>query len=480
MGCRIIEASLSLKERVKKFILSLEEGELKRDYVLLGKGFELSDVKRENFIDIKLLNGNRKGHVIGFGTTGSGKSRLAESLVEQDIFNSCSVVIIDPKLDNALLSRTYQACVKTGCEDDFMFLSSIYPELSIKINPLSSYFMIEEIIGHTVASVPAKDEFFYNIAVEVVTSIIHSRLIIKKVSNDNSPLNYMDIYQYASYSGLTTLKDSLEKINENVNDDIKAIKSLLANVLSSPQDYFSKVTSTLRTTLTQLTIGSIGKIIGNATKNKFIEKLENNERVVLYVQTPSMLSKNASDTTAKIILSMIQSCIGRKALRDETFENGLSVYIDEASNALYRGVENMFNKSRSTNTMITALTQNYADFIDAVGQDKAKMILGNANGKLFLRLVDPDTAENASRYSGEIVKWDSMISTNGIMSRESKQQAITSDDLLSLQPREFYYFGMEGKFKGKTARVGDGEIKILMPKNNKRSYWWIKEIWYKL
>jgi conjugal transfer pilus assembly protein TraD len=464
MGCRIVEVSKSARKRLMEYLFSLEN-EKPREEVLLGKGFSLEDNRKENFIDIILKDSNRKGHIIGFGTTGAGKSRLAESLVEQDIYNGRSIVIIDPKLDNGLLSRTYQACLKTQCENDFMLLSSVFPELSVKINPLSSYYIVDEIINHTMASVPAKDEFFYNIAMEIVTCIVHSLLIIKKEQRDNTPINAGAIYEYVSYSKLTTLKDSLSRVQSD-NDETKAIVSLIDTVLASPTDYFSKVTSTLRTTLTQMTIGSIGKIIGNAKTNKFIEKLENNERVILYVQTPSMLSKTTSDITAKIVLSMIQSCVGRVALKDEVFKNGLSIYIDEASNCFYRGVENLFNKSRSTNTMITALTQNYADFIDAVGQDKARMILGNANGKLFMRLVDPDTAENASKYSGEMVKWDSMISTNGIMTRESKVPRLTADDLLSLHPREFYYFGMEGKFQGKTANVGNGEIKILMPKNN--------------
>jgi type IV secretory pathway TraG/TraD family ATPase VirD4 len=135
--------------------------------------------------------------------------------------------------------------------------------------------------------------------------------------------------------------------------------------------------------------------------------LENDEKVILYVQTPSMLSKRTSDITAKVCLSMLQSCIGRKSVVDEKFKYGLSIYIDEASNSLYQGIENLFNKSRSTDTRITALSQNYADYIDAVGKDKAKMILGNANGKIFMRLTDPDSAEDAARYAGEITKWDS-------------------------------------------------------------------------
>lgn len=468
MKCIFLDASKSLLSKFINWLTKIDEkkNEKKRMFTAIGKGFSLDDVKEENFKDINLNNDYRKGHIIGFGTTGAGKSRLIENMCEQDILEAGNcVVIIDPKIDNGLLSRVYQSAVRSGNEKAFMLLSPVHPNISIKINPMSNYFMDEEIIGHIVSAVETSgDVFFYNIALEVSTAIVKSRLLIKKYTGDTTPLNFREIYKYVGYEGLTTLKDNLEKITNSRDNELEDMIILINNVIGSNADYFAKVVSTLRTTLTQMSTGSIGTIFGGATKNRFIDMLENDEKVILYVQTPSMLSKKTSDITAKVCLSMIQSCIGRKAVADETFKHGLSIYIDEASNTLYQGIENLFNKSRSTNTRITALSQNYADFIDAVGREKAAMILGNANGKIFMRLVDPATASEAALYSKEIVKWDSVISTNGIMSKQTYESALKSEHFLNLKPREFYYFGMEGQFKGKTTPIGDTEIKIIPPK----------------
>lgn len=464
LRCVLLDTSKSIYSSFLDFLDKKKKSAIP-NHTHIGKGFHLKDIKEEQFVDINLNNDFRRGHIIGFGTTGAGKSRLIESMVEQDImlFGN-SVVVIDPKVDNALLSRVYQAAVRSGNERAFMLLSPIHPKLSVKINPMSNYFMDEEIIGHIVSAIETSgDIFFYNIALEVSTAIVKSRLLIKKYVKDNTPLNFREIYRYAGYEGLQQLKENLEKINNSKDRDLEDMVILINNVLGSNADYFAKVVSSLRTTLTQMSTGAIGSVFGGATKNRFIEMLENDEKVILYVQTPSMLSKKTSDITAKVCLSMIQSCIGRKAIEDKKFKHGLSIYIDESSNSLYQGVENLFNKSRSTDTRITAFSQNYADYIDAVGREKAKMILGNANGKFFMRLVDPDTAEDAARYAGEITKWDSVISTNGIMSKQTKDMALKSEDLLSLMPREFYYFGMEGQFKGKTAPIGDTEIKINPP-----------------
>ena len=215
-------------------------------------------------MDINLNNDFRRGHIIGFGTTGAGKSRLIESMVEQDImlFGN-SVVVIDPKVDNALLSRVYQAAVRSGNERAFMLLSPIHPKLSVKINPMSNYFMDEEIIGHIVSAIETSgDIFFYNIALEVSTAIVKSRLLIKKYVKDNTPLNFREIYRYAGYEGLQQLKENLEKINNSKDRDLEDMVILINNVLGSNADYFAKVVSSLRTTLTQMSTGAIGSVFG--------------------------------------------------------------------------------------------------------------------------------------------------------------------------------------------------------------------------
>lgn len=468
-NCKIFSYSKSLKDFLAKKIENIQDNQqIHKDYIEIGAGFHIDDFEYRNMVKINMQNTNRKGHMFCFGTTGSGKSRLIEIMIEQDIMNGHNVIVIDPKLDNELLSRAYQSCVKADRMNEFMLISTVYPEISTKINPLANYYIIDEIINHTVASVPAKDPFFYSIAQETTSAIVYSRLIEKNEYKDDVPLNFYDIYKYVSHAGLTQLEESLLKIKSNpinvTKEEVEVVLNLLKNVLSSPVEYFGKVTTTLRTTLTQLTIGSVGKVIGHGNSNKFISKLDNDEGVVLYVQTPSMLSKLNSDTLSKTVLSMIQSSIGRRNVDNRPFEKPLSIYIDEASNSLYMGIENLFNKSRSANVMISAFSQSFADLDDAVGKEKAKMILANTNTKIFLKLVDIDTAESVARYGGESTQYSSLISSQNLMMREDKKEILEPRMFLDLKPREFYYFGFEGSFKGKVKKVSGSEIKVVMPK----------------
>ena len=176
MDCRLLNASRELNSFLSNLLKNEKHPKIV-NYTNIGKGFDLKDIKQEEFIDINLNNDFRRGHVVGFGTTGAGKSRLIENMAEQDIMihGNC-VVIIDPKIDNAMLSRAYQAAVRSGNEKAFMLLSPVHPHLSIKLNPMSQYYMDEEIVGHIVSAIETNgDIFFYNIAIEVSTAIVKSR-----------------------------------------------------------------------------------------------------------------------------------------------------------------------------------------------------------------------------------------------------------------------------------------------------------------
>jgi len=454
MACILKEATTSL---MRKFILSEN---LSND-IFIGKGFYLGDKKRQKLIDIKYKGSNRRGHLFGFGSTRVGKTRLMENMIEQDIFHGNSVVIIDPKVDNELFSKVYQSAEKAKRREDFSLLSAVLPQYSIKINPLSNYYIIEEVINHVLAAVPAEEEFFYNVALEITTAIVYGEMILKSQRGDKEPLTYLKIAEYVSYVGLNELKSKLETIKTAESN--KVLK-LVERILQSPQDYFAKVSSTLRTTITQMIMGNMGQIIGNVKENRVLNRLEKDEGVILYVQTGALLVRKSSDILAKTVLSMLQSLIGRRYISGIPFKNSLCIYIDEASNALYYGVENMFNKVGGSNTMITAFTQSIADIVATLGEDRARMILDNTNSKIFMRVNDIDTAKKMIEYGGFMKSMLNMINSGGIVGREQEGFVLAPEQLIRLNPREFYYFGFEGQFFGKTKQVDQSEIVVVSPK----------------
>ena len=450
-----------------KNIFSLFKKNINKDYTFIGKGFELKDIKREKLVDIKLMEKNRVNHIFIFGAPGVGKTRLIENFIEQDIPRGHSIVIIDPKGDIDLFSKVYQVALKSGRVDDLMFLTNIYPEYSIKINPLQHYYMIDEVIDHIMAGVPAKDEFFYNVAKETTTAIVRSRILLRKFTKNDEPLNFMEISKYCYYDGLKTLKSDLEGI-ETADEDLKNEKefvlNLLEKILSSPQDYFSKVSSTLRTTLTIMTSGNIGKIIGNVKSNIFIDRLERDEPIILYVMTGSLLSRESAPILNKVTLSMIQASIGRVYSSGKKYKHRLNIFIDEAASAVYRGIETIPAQGRGANVSVAFITQSPADMIAQIGEDSARRLMDLTSTKIIMRLNEEESARMIASYGGKRKTYSSILNTNGgVMTREVEEYAINPEDVLRLKKREFFYFGFEGEYRGKTARVEPSEIVIKMP-----------------
>ena len=449
-----------------------------KDKTLIGRGFELDDLKKQSkLFDIFQDDDNRFNHTFVFGSTGVGKTRLIEGLVEQDIPKGNNVVIIDPKGDIALFSKFYETARKCGREQEIMFISPIYPEFSLQINPLSNYYMEEELIAHIVSSVPAKDEFFFNIASETTTVIVKTLLLKRRFEGNSEPLNFNEIAEKAYYQGLIDLRDELESLqqggSENLQIDEQEMARLLglfAQVLSSPQDYFAKVSSTLRTTLTQMTMGNTGKIIGSARSNAFIDKLEKEEGVLLYVMTGSMLTRQVSSIISKVTISMIQSCVGRIYASGRKFKNPLMIYIDEAASSVYIGIETLYAQARGARVAITGLTQSAADLVAEITQARADKLLELTNTKIIMRLNDTKSARTISELGGKRRGYSYFLTIEGgITSREVEELNIESDDITTLGKREMFYFGFEGRFKGKTLRVDNGQLEILFPDVTKKA-----------
>ena len=111
------------------------------------------------------------------------------------------------------------------------------------------------------------------------------------------------------------------------DEDSKKIYNLAISVLEGEKEYFGKVSSTLRGTLTQLTTGNLAKIVGRAKNNVFIDRIEKNQGAILYVQTGAMLQKQAAFILGKVVISMIQSIVGRFYASGKTFLTPMAIYI---------------------------------------------------------------------------------------------------------------------------------------------------------
>ncbi|WP_305045009.1 type IV secretory system conjugative DNA transfer family protein [Geoalkalibacter sp.] len=430
----------------------------------LGEGVELK--KKEKLLSLEIPDSYRCAGAWVFGSTRSGKSRLLEQIAISDIRKGYSTVIFDPKGDPELFNAIAYWALKTGRKDDLMLVTPIFPDLSAVIDPLASYYMIEELVAHITAGVSVGDDpYYYNVAYEMALGIT-TGLITLAVANHRQPVfNLKEVENYVSYNGLTKLRDQLASLDPT--KDIENLVQMLNRILSTPPDFFAKVGSSLRVALSELTNGHVGRIIGKADENRFLKRLEEGKTVIMVVQLGALLTARAAQTTAKVILSMIQSYIGRVLASGGKIHPPLTLHIDEAQSCIHSGFPDMIAQVGSSNTFITAYNQSINQLTDVLGHEKTYSILDNANTKIFFRVPDSETADYVSRHLGERKILSPILSFGGGFSvRETEDLMVKTSDVLSLAPREFYLMTFGGVYRGKTYDVPHCPLAVQFPTPN--------------
>lgn len=430
----------------------------------IGRGVNMED--RSTDIDIVIPDPDRSGHIGFFGTTRVGKTGLLSVIVGQDIKKGYNTVIIDPKGDVDLFSRMIQYAAESGRLDDVMLLTPIYPDHSIKIDPLSHYYMQDELVDHVISGIKAKDDFYIAVASEVTQAIIAGLAILSQQHATRLNTNFDQIRERMDYLALEALRREIAVLPGNTPEAEDVINSL-DKILHSPQDFFSKVSSSLRTTVSALSTGNTGKIIGKSFANDFVKRFEDGRGVILYCNTGSLLARRTAHIIARVLISMIQSMVGRFFSSGKKLDPPLCIHIDEGQNVLYQGIQDLFSKAGGANVWLSFYTQSIALIEQEIGQESARGILDNMNTLIFLRVNHPETARYMEDSTPFIKKFQSIItpddSTGRTTLREMDDRLIPAANVLQLAQRQFY-MRYQGRFyKAFTLDLPPKYVEITFP-----------------
>ncbi|HID70377.1 MAG TPA: conjugal transfer protein TraG, partial [Desulfobacterales bacterium] len=359
-------------------------------------------------------------------------------------------------------SKIVQIAFETGRQEDLMLITPVFPEYSAILDPLSSYYMIEELVAHITAGVAVgRDPFFFGIAYEVSLVVVQALIMLAKDSGTKPFFNLNDIKNHISHDDLEKLKSKLEYID---TPEAQQLTMDMTKILATPADYYSKVASSLRVALTELTSGNVGRIIGNADENRFVDRLEQEKGVILVVQLGSLLTKRAAYTAGKVIISMIQAFVGRRYSSGKVVKPVLTLHIDEAQSVLYHGIEDLFAKAGGAGVYIHGYCQSISQLHAEIGMDRANTILDNCNTKIFMRVPDSKTAQYVSTHLGEKRSYSPIISLGGGLSiRETEDVRINHTEILNMDPRQFFLTTYSGMFRGITTEVTDTAVKVVFP-----------------
>lgn len=445
-----------------------------KDEMNFGQGYWFD---KKKWVNITVPDVNRSGHTWIFGTTRVGKTRLAENLIEDDIRKGYDIVLLDPKGDVELFSKIVQIAFETGRQGDLMMLNPVYPEYSIKLNPLRYYAMKEELVGHVMAAIPdGKEPFFKNVGYEATMNVVTAVLRLAELHNsENKVITFNELKELTDKVSFEQLYAELSSYKDSKTIDIA---NNVKKIADSDAQYYSKISSSLRVALMELSNGNIGDIVGKATENEMIKRLEDNtynnigrdhpnrKGVIFVGQIGSLLSETAAITVGKVIISSLAKLAGRVFASGKKLSVPLCVYIDEAQSMLYRGIDDVFAKAGGAGLWMHCLSQSVNQIYSAMpSKDAAKSIMDNTNTKLFMRAPDAETARSVSEFFGEKKVFAPVMNTNsgGMTIKSGTDNVITPQHIQNLQPREFFMMTYSGYYTGKVRSVSEHLLDVEYP-----------------
>ena len=432
---------------------------------VIGRGVDMADKSKD--VTISIPDRERSGHLGLFGTTRIGKTRLIENIVEQDIRKGYNVVVVDPKGDIDLFSKLIQVSAEVGRLDEVMMLTPIYPDCSIKLDPLAHYYLEDELVDHVISGIKSKEDYYIAIASEVTQAVVAGLALQARYQNKDLDLNFAMIKERSTYSDLTDFKAQLMLLKDSV-PEVSEIIANLDQILKSTPDFFSKVASSLRTMLSALSSGNTGKIIGRARKNEFVDRFENGQGVILFCNTGSLLARRTAHIIGKVIISMIQSMVGRFFVAGKTLDPPLCIHIDEAHNVSYDGIQELFSKGGGADAWVHYYTQSIAFIEKEIGPEATHAIIDCMNHLVFMKLNHPETAQHVEDSSPDKTKFQYIITPDDTVGRvtlrEVDEKLITAARVLDLSPRFFYMRSRSRWYKGRTEDTSPAYVEVTFPK----------------
>lgn len=378
----------------------------------------------------------RTAHGIVFGNPRSGKSKLLEKLIAQDILdteNPKNVVVIDPGPDPALFARVVWAtheAVRKGVKKK-LFVIGDFPK-SLRIKPF--YRMGASEIADIIYDLTPENEkttYFRDKAWEFAY-IVSTALL-----STGREVTFFDLIRYANKSDLEALKsESYGSITD------PTAKVLLEQWANASEKRIEEDLSGMKSALLKLTQGKAKEIFSGDTDPIREILLENPDDLTFtFYVGYSKKSEIEAKAIAKMILRSIDKVIAELLDRYEKFKHLLCVWVDECHNAIFKGFDDQLLLYGKSNTSFMLATQTFAnlDKIDP-SLNLRKNLLSATGLQVYFKISELTTQQYVSRLSGTRSDYRKMLDGDEVRVIEEDVEVFKPEDIGRLRIGEFIAF----------------------------------------
>lgn len=311
--------------------------------------------------DSPISEGDRLGNVAIIGKTGTGKSRIARSMIEQDIRSGHNLILTDPKSDREMLERIRQVATSCGRQDDLLLIDVAKPKTSVKISPFAKSYMAAEIASHCVAAIPkVEDSFCASLGRRSITQIVES--LRREVGIAGYSVN--DIFQRLNVSHIAQMMEGMPP-PEAYNADTRKI-----NKSTCPQIVYDLLRDALDLLRKAETCNLFEKVVDEVSL-----RLDENRPMIVVFHGATCQVQDVGRAVGKVFLSTIETFLGRLyCTRVGRLTTPLCIYMDEAQSVACPGI---YKFAKALNVRLTAIFQSEEQLNSCLGKAQAEIILAN-------------------------------------------------------------------------------------------------------
>ena len=406
----------------------------------VGGDTRMHGVGMEDETDCLLPMTARSGHMLVLGTTGVGKTRLAELIVTQDIRRGDVVFMFDPKGDADMLMRMYIECLCAGRQDEFYIVHLGYPDQSSRYSPVGRFGRITEVATRVAGQLDGggNSAAFKQFAWRFVNIIARALDALGKKPDmasiqryvtaiDELYVNYcikkLPDYHPKAVELVTALESNVNDKNTPrhlqgrskrvvaleayfgqypVNDDVLAG---LRSAIQYDKTYFDKIVASLLPLLEKLGTGKTAEIISPLHTPSDERPVIDWREVIMQGGVVYVGLDALSDTTVAAAFgnSMFADLC---SLAGEIYKFGnapgfgqfksrnIMIHADEFNELIGDEFIPILNKGRGAKFVVTAYTQTESDIEARLGSPaKAAQVKGNFNSLICLRVREQKTAQ---------------------------------------------------------------------------------------
>ena len=302
---------------------------------------------------------------------------------------------------------------------------SIHKELNKEVQTSSEFSSIEEEIRQGIFEIPSDAEYI----------------------NTWTLMTFRDLLQNSSFEKIETLHQLVQgtAISSDLDvyrqEELKKLKeeaqSLTNTVIQLGEQFYTKVASSFSLLLTQLSIGPIGEVLCGIRINPIeMTLVDPNKRLAVVIQPFPLKFKNTAGMMTKIFTMSFESIIGRVGASGRGKNARMHFVVDEASTAIYEGIEALFSMARGLELTLWMYTQSFADWERVLGKEGARVVMENMNTKSRMRMGDESSAKIVQEEIGKTATMVSSTMTGDSGGTVENRYVISKEEVYMIQANE--------------------------------------------